>query len=175
MAKRQPVKPVGSDQPKEVKKGGRPTDFNEEIAGRICELIAGSEKGIHGLYKENSDWMPTPSTIMLWLTKHKAFSEHYAQAKEIQIEKFIEQIIEISDDSSGDETFNSQGERIENREFVNRSRLRVDSRKWIASKLIPKKYGDKLDKEQDKQAESYQPPQITVNISKEAIDKLNNK
>jgi hypothetical protein len=174
MAKRQPVKPVGLTAPEAVKKVGRPTDFNEHIANRICELISESEKGIHKLYAENKDWMPVPSTIMLWLSQNQRFSEQYTQAKRLQADKMGENILDIADDSSGDSIETSKGV-VENREFTSRSKLRVETRMWLMERLDPKKYG-KLSQEADpanNQAESYQPPQITVNISKEAIDKLN--
>lgn len=130
-----------------------------------------SEKGIHKLYAENSDWMPVPSTIMLWLTNYPKFSEQYAQAKALQADKMGENILDIADDSSGDALVTNKGV-IENREFTSRSKLRVETRMWLMERLAPKKYGKLLDKEQDKTNETYQPPQITVNISKEAIDKL---
>jgi hypothetical protein len=85
-----------------------------------------------------------------------------------------ESCLVIADDSSGDTIETSKGV-IENREFTSRSKLRVETRMWLMERLSPKKYG-KLSQEADpanNQAESYQPPQITVNISKEAIDKLN--
>jgi len=153
-------------------KEGRPTDYNPEIANRICELISMSEKGIHKLYAENQDWMPVPSTIMLWLTKHPAFSEQYTLAKRLQMDLMGEKIIDIVDDSSGDVLITERGNIAENREFTSRSKLRAETRMWLMERLSPKVYGKQIEKESDKQIETYQPPNITVNISQEAIDKL---
>jgi hypothetical protein len=70
----------------------------------------------------------------------------YARAKEQQADLLAEEIIEIADDSSKDlQGYDDYNNPIENKEFVNRSKLRVDARKWVASKLKPKKYGDKLE------------------------------
>ena len=171
MAKRPPVKPVGDSDPKSEIKRGRPTDFNETIANRICELIAESEKGIHKLYAENKDWMPVPSTIMLWLSQNQAFSEQYTQAKRLQADKMGENILDIADDSSGDAIETSKGF-IENREFTSRSKLRVETRMWLMERLDPKKYGKQATEQKDETALVTPPPSITVNISKEAIDKL---
>jgi hypothetical protein len=61
---------------------------------------------------------------------------------------FVDEILEISDETSNDTLTIQKGKQVievENREWVNRSRLRVDSRKWIASKLFPKQFGDKVE------------------------------
>lgn len=75
--------------------------------------------------------------------------KRYAHAKLCGLERLADEIIEIADDGSGDvETrTNAQGEEYEaqNTEFTARSRLRVDSRKWLLSKLVPKRYGDRID------------------------------
>jgi hypothetical protein len=174
MAKRQPVKPVGLTAPEAVKnKGGRPTIFTQELADRICDEIMKSEKGIFAL-SESLDWFPAPSSIYLWLDQYPKFSECYTRSKQAQSDRMAESCLVIADDSSGDTIETSKGV-VENREFTSRSKLRVETRMWLMERLSPKKYG-KLSQEADpanNQAEAYQPPQITVNISKEAIDKLN--
>jgi hypothetical protein len=75
---------------------------------------------------------------------HPEFAEQYARARELQAERFADDIIEIADDKSED----VYGElEMPNSVAVARAKLRIDSRKWIASKLLPKKYGDKLQTE----------------------------
>ena len=64
-----------------------------------------------------------------------------------QADYYAEEIIEISDDSSGDELTDEDGKTRINSEFVNRSRLRVDTRKWLMARMAPKKYGDKITQE----------------------------
>lgn len=156
---------------KEKPKEGRPTKYNQEIADLICNEIMKSEKGIFALSAENENF-PAPSTIYLWLDQHKEFSECYARCKQAQQDRMAESILKIADDSSGDEAMTANGNRIENREFTSRSKLRVETRMWLMERLAPKKYGKQTEKESDKPAETYQPPNITVNISQEAIDKL---
>jgi len=73
----------------------------------------------------------------------------YARAREAQAEVLADEIVEIADDSSEDFIF-AEGEdqdgkgakKYVNKEYVKRSALRVDARKWVAAKLLPKKYGD---------------------------------
>ena len=56
---------------------------------------------------------------------------------------------------------------------IQHRRLKIDVRKWIVSKLMPRKYGDstQMDIGQTKEEQSYQPPTIEFVISQEAIDK----
>lgn len=156
-------------------KVGRPTDYTPELGEKICLAISTSEMGLHRLKKLHPDWFPDVSTIFYWIAKHEEFSKQYTRAKEIQAELIFEKIIEISDDSSGDEMVTKEGA-IENREFVNRSKLRVDSRKWQLSKLLPKKYGEKQTIEHEGEIKTpIQPPTIVFEISKEIADKATAK
>jgi len=122
---------------------GAPTKYNQEIADKICERISTSSRGLRSICKELGI---STQTVLNWLNneEYKDFFVHYARAKQMQADLLVEEILEISDDSTNDTEYTEFGEK-ENKEWVNRSKLRVDSRKWIASKLAPKKYGDKLE------------------------------
>ena len=77
--------------------------------------------------------------------------QDYARARELQADFIADQIIDISNDKTGDTMIiYKDGEpiEVEDKEFVSRSKLKIDARKWIASKLKPKKYGDKLEVDQ---------------------------
>ena len=119
---------------------GRPTTYTPELAKEICDIIASTSKGTKKLCKENRHW-PCQDTLFTWLKIYPEFSEQYAQAKRCQIEVFIDEILDIADDSSQDEVTNEQGGIVCNSEFIARSRLRIDTRKWLASKLVPRTYG----------------------------------
>ena len=90
------------------------------------------------------DDMPAKITINQWRNKYPEFAAQYAQAKISQIETLVDEIIDIADDAAQDEIINDQGARVCNSEFIARSRLRIDTRKWLAAKLIPRLYGDKM-------------------------------
>ena len=79
------------------------------------------------------------------LNESKANRERYARACEARAETIFEDILDISDDSSNDTFTDENGVERTNNEVIARSRLRVDARKWMLSKLQPKKYGDKLE------------------------------
>ena len=72
-------------------------------------------------------------------------SEQYARARQSQADKFAEDIIEIADDGARDTYVDDDGNRRVDHDHIARARLRVDARKWLASKMAPKKYGDRLD------------------------------
>jgi hypothetical protein len=130
--------------------------FTQEIADKLCEELATSSKSLRTIC--NQEGMPTVKTILNWLTlgekaekKDDPFSlflRQYARAREMQADFLAEEILEIADDGSNDLMTITKGDasyEAENKEVTNRSKLRVDARKWIASKLKPKKYGDRLD------------------------------
>jgi hypothetical protein len=124
---------------------GRPTDYTPELAKEICETIASTSEGLKALCKKYPHW-PVHGTIYLWLRKYSTFSDLYAKAKRDQVAALVDEIIEISDDTSNDtltkEDRNGDEYEVANTEWIARSRLRVDTRKWIAAKLVPRLYGD---------------------------------
>jgi len=145
--------------PKEqtAKRGrGRPRTIpREEIIKKICEIIANSSKGLRAAIKQVNQELNLkidPTYLYRWINEDLALCQLYARAREDQADVLFDEAIEISDDSSEDDIFieadtkeGKSAKRVANNEFIQRSKLRVDTRKWAASKLKPKKYGDKLD------------------------------
>jgi len=127
------------------KKNGRPPIYNLELGKKVCRLIATSTMGLHKLCRLNPD-LPSHTVIYEWRLDHPEFADQYAHAKQIQADLLAEEILEISDDSSFDIIDTPDGPKF-NSEYCARSRLRVDSRKWLACKLMPKVYGDKVQNE----------------------------
>ncbi|HJY22909.1 MAG TPA: hypothetical protein VJ279_08500 [Hanamia sp.] len=137
---------------------GRPTMYSEELANRICREISISTDGLNKICADNKDF-PNPKTIYGWRIDNEDFSKKYDAAKRIQADLLVEEIKEIADDTSRD-TITKQDRDgndydVCNTEWIARSRLRIDTRKWIACKLLPKVYGDlaRLDLLQDKNEE----------------------
>jgi hypothetical protein len=130
--------------------GGRKRKYSKKLAEKICSLLAQGNPLTKICKLEN---MPHRYTVMRWLFETSDFQEEfrdmYARARESQAEVLADEIIEIADDSSEDFIF-AEGEdkdgngakKFINKEYVKRSALRVDARKWVAAKLLPKKYGD---------------------------------
>lgn len=126
--------------------GGRPSTYSQELADTICEQLASGDS-MRTVCR--ADDMPAMSTVFKWLREHKTFSEQYARAKEEAADALVEEIMDIADDGSNDWMVYHGKDDYEgwklNGENIQRSRLRVDTRKWVASKLKAKKYGDKID------------------------------
>ena len=120
------------------------TEYTQEIANAICELIAdgNSLRAICLL-----DDMPAKSTVFKWLAEQPTFSDQYARAREAQADSLADDILEIADDGKRDTYTDSDGNERTDHDVIARSRLRVDARKWLASKMAPKKYGDKMQQE----------------------------
>jgi hypothetical protein len=116
---------------------GRPSDYDGAIADVICAEIATSSKSIRTICKAKG--MPHAATVMRWLRTNELFREQYARAKEEQADYLAEEMLEIAD-SDGDDEKPFVGSN-----HIQRDKLKVETRKWIAAKLKPKKYGDKID------------------------------
>ena len=94
--------------------------------------------------------MPSRPIVYEWLNSinnnfDKEFLNNYARATQDRADVLVEEIIAIADNQENDVYINDAGVEVTNWNVINRARLRVDSRKWIAGKMKPKKYGDKLD------------------------------
>ncbi len=142
-SRKAPVKAVEkSAQKSEKHPGGRPTKYTQGVADKICSLIA-EGKSVRAIGK--MDGLPSSTTIFNWLMSNDKFLEQYTRARDVQADVLADEIIDIADDSSCDTVIDPQsGKPLTDHEAIARSRLRVDARKWIASKLKPKKYGDKI-------------------------------
>lgn len=127
---------------------GRPAIYSEEVATLICAEISSTSKSLRTICAQEG--MPCVATVLTWLRTNESFLAQYTRAKEEQADFLIEEMIDIADDGSNDLMTITKGDEtyeVENKEVVNRSKLRVETRKWIASKLKPKKYGDKIQAE----------------------------
>lgn len=126
----------------------RPTIYTKELADTICHRISEGDS-VRTIVKDSE--MPSSSTIFRWLLdeEKKPFWEQYEKARNIQAELMFEELLDIADDGSNDwvlrEGKNEDEWWQQNGEALARSRLRVDTRKWYLSKVLPKKFGDKMD------------------------------
>ena len=122
----------------------RPTKYTKALATSICEQIAHGA-GLKSICHPNE--MPCIATIFSWLAddKHAEFLDMYERARERQQEYWADEIIEIADDGTNDfverEAKNGKKFIVCDHDQINRSKLRVDTRKWLMSKLAPRKYG----------------------------------
>jgi hypothetical protein len=87
------------------------------------------------------------STFMLWVSQDSALAESYARARENYVERIAQEVMELSDVDVG-ETPDGRKDWA----AVQKHKLQVDTRKWLLSKLAPKKYGEKIEISGDKES-----------------------
>jgi hypothetical protein len=145
--------------------GGRPTKYDPTLAAKICVRISNGEALRQICMDED---MPVQSTVYLWLSRFAEFSDMYTKAREDQADTLADEIQAIADqmpmektDGNGNTSFDSA--------YIQWMRLRVDARKWVAAKLKPRKYGDRVELAGDKD----NPIQIQAQVqAKELFDSL---
>ena len=148
----------------EKNKGGRPTKLTDNLQDSICSLLS---EGISLRTICLSSSMPCKATVFKWLREIDGFSDQYVKAKQESADALIEDMIEIADNEvSQPLIINGKPIIIDKKVIttvdgpsVNHARLRIDTRKWLASKLKPKKYGDKPENETLPQDQN-----ITINL-----------
>jgi hypothetical protein len=129
------------------KKKGPPSLYNEALAEAICDRLADGES-LNAICK--SEGMPSERTVRTWArTPDHPFSPKYARARELGYLKLADELLEIADDGTNDwmKRTGKDGEDLGwavNGEHIARSRLRVDTRKWLLSKCLPKVFGDRI-------------------------------
>ena len=122
---------------------GQPTTYSEAFVKTICDRLVNGES----LNKICSDKdLPCKATVYNWLSNpdHETFLDKYTHARERQAETFMDECVDIADDSENDTVtlVNKDGSEYEkvNHDHINRSRLRVDTRIKIAERMAPRKY-----------------------------------
>jgi hypothetical protein len=124
---------------------GRPTLYTDELGLKICAQIAHG-KSLVSICKQEG--FPSVETVYLWLRDEskKDFLNTYTRAREDQADTLADEILDIADEATTTvKEHDGFTEVVFDNTAVARNRLRVESRKWIASKLKPKKYGDKVE------------------------------
>lgn len=119
--------------------GRPPMEFNQHHADLLTGEIATCPESLASITKRlqaGHEGFPSIPTIYRWLRENAGFAEEYARCKSDQSDLLIDELLSIADDDSGD---------CDGSTSVQRAKLRVEARKWIASKLKPKAYGDRLD------------------------------
>jgi hypothetical protein len=119
---------------------GRPSSYTEETADLILERIAAGES-VSAICRDPA--MPSRPTLFRWLHANEDFRNRYARATELRAEAIFDEMFEIADETSGDFVAREDGSEAFNAEHVQRSKLRIETRKWALAKMMPKKFGDK--------------------------------
>ncbi len=135
-----------TNKPKRKFSDGRPERYSLELAKKVCAEFAKGQS-FKRIYEDN-DWAPTHSTVYGWMSKHPEFLSLYKEAKMKALDAMAEDIVHIADDATKDDMIGKHGGLLTDHENIQRSRLRIETRKWVMAKFAPKKYGEKLEIEQ---------------------------
>lgn len=127
---------------------GRPSKFDKAVTDRICDAVATSTLSLEAICN-NDDLLPDSRTVWRWLNDEDpakdAFRRAYARAKSQQADILAQEMLSIADDGSRDVRITDEGHEVVDHDHIARSRLRVDTRKWLASRLAPRKYGERIE------------------------------
>ena len=119
--------------------------FNQSVFDDICERLAEGQT-LREICRRPG--MPSHSTVLRWVSDNReGCAQQYARARDFGYEIMADEILEIADDGTNDwmerQQRNGSIETVTNKDHLERSRQRIDARKWLLSKALPKKYGDK--------------------------------
>ena len=132
---------------RDVRACGRPSVYTPEIAERICaELCTG--RSLLDVCRDEG--MPLYSTVSKWASRNwEGFAEPYRSAREIGLFALADELLDIADDSRNDYVARRRAdgsvEHMVNHEHISRSRVRIETRRWLLSKGLPKIFGDRID------------------------------
>lgn len=138
------------------------TKFSQDGFDKILERISDGES-LKSICDDKD--MPSRMSFFRWIASDKELEKRYKYAREEQADAIFDEVLCIADDARNDWMAANDGDNAAyklNGEHVQRSRIRIDARKWVAGKLRPKKYGDKLDLNHS--------GDLTVNISGDDAD-----
>jgi len=152
MAKKQkglPSDPVADvtvePQTKEETKMGRPSIYSDALAIKICTRL-GLGESLRKICLD--DDMPSMASVMTWLTTKADFLEQYTRAREIQAETQFDEMIDIVDQHPDlARVVDKDGALVEvkfDSSYVQWMKLRIDTRKWTAARMAPKKYNERV-------------------------------
>jgi hypothetical protein len=125
--------------------GGRPTIYTKELGAKICEAVRNTVRGLQFICDSHDDF-PVCSTVRDWLFRntYPEFSAQYAESKRYQAETLAEEAMEVS--------YNA----IEHQRTggVDKAKLQVDTLKWVASHLAPRRWNDKFKEKEELKEET---------------------
>lgn len=107
----------------------RPSTYTEEEGQALCEWITNG----HSLSSWCRQTGRSAFVVYGWMRSESDFARRYAQAHEDRTDTMADDLLEIADDVAGTDSIAA----------VQAAKLRIETRKWIAAKLKPQRYGEK--------------------------------
>jgi hypothetical protein len=123
-----------------ARKSGRPSNYSEAVVATICDRLATGES-LRSVCRDET--MPGRQAVVAWLSRDPSFFERYSRARLAGLDEIADQLIEIADAADGGD----EGSAARASAQVQHAKLRIDTRKWLLSKLAPQRYGDRMQHE----------------------------
>lgn len=139
-------------------------DQRTEIVNEICLQVARGERTRVAIKKADISF----DTFFRWIEDDEDKSKQYARACELRAESMADEILAIADSTKDDVITDDNGNPVTNHKVIQRDRLRVDTRKWLMSKMMPKKYGERQAIDHTTNGKEITP----IALTKEQIKKL---
>lgn len=127
--------------------GGRPTIYSQELADELCLRIANG-KSLNAVCK--ADDMPSKSLVYIWIANNSEFLDKYREATKQREDFHFDEMLDIADSVEPESS------------EIAKAKLKIDTRKWVLSRMNPRKYGDKP--EADEEESNAQPVEVIVNV-----------
>jgi hypothetical protein len=125
----------------------KPTKLGSPERAKLADAVLANMESGMSCWKACEKAGVKNSTFMLWVSQDSALAESYAHARENFVERIAQEVMELSDVDVG-ETPDGRKDWA----AVQKHKLQVDTRKWLLSKLAPKKYGEKIEISGDKES-----------------------
>lgn len=120
---------------------GRPSEYTPERGAAICELISQSDRGLDYLHEQDPATVPHRVTILRWLNEHEEFRTRYALARQEQADYIADAATKILDECE------PRGGGSMPSALVAKAREQAQHRRWMAGRLAPKRWGDRVEHE----------------------------
>ena len=137
----------GTDDTAAGGKAGRPSKFSKSLAARIAERISDGES-LRQVCRDPA--MPKMSTVLRWVSENRGgFRGCYELAVDLRAQGIFDEMLEIADTAEIGQRVKAgpKGTEVTTGDIVERSKLRVDARKWMLARMAPKRYGDRITQE----------------------------
>lgn len=130
------------------------TDTENEILRRMSsgESLASICQG---------EAMPSCDTVFYWCHTRPDFKAKYIAAQEARAEAVFEEILAIADDGQNDTYVDDEGKTRTDHDVINRSRLRIDARKWVLGRMAPKRFSERVELDHKSSDGSMSPKDMT--------------
>ncbi len=121
--------------------------YSRRLGVEICRRVA-SGKSLSEVCRDQH--MPHRDTVQTWLAnpKYDELRREYDRAIQLRADRIFDELLQIADDARNDwmerQRQDGSTEIKFDKENVQRSRLRIDTRKWVLGRMNPQKYGDRV-------------------------------